>query len=105
MAFAVFDVLALDGKPTIDRPYAERRELLETLRLDGFWFVPPVFEDGPGLFTAVCREGLEGIVAKHRDSLYRPGERGWIKVKNRSYWRFEQERERASRPARPRLTI
>jgi hypothetical protein len=24
---------------------------------------------------------------------YRPGERGWIKVKHRGYWRFGQELE------------
>ena len=28
---------------------------------------------------------------------YRPGARGWIKVKHRHYWRFGQERERAQR--------
>jgi len=29
---------------------------------------------------------LEGVVAKPVRSLYRPGERGWIKVKNRAYF-------------------
>jgi ATP-dependent DNA ligase len=36
-------------------------------------------------------------VAKRRDSLYRPGEHGWIKVKNRGYWRFGEEREHIGR--------
>ena len=41
---------------------------------------------GPGraFFEAVCREGLEGIVAKRLDSRYRPGRRDWIKIKPRS---------------------
>ncbi len=98
VAFAVFDVLALDGEPTMNQPYAQRRKLLETLDLGGgFWFVPPVFDDGPALFAAVCEQELEGVVAKRRDSFYRSGERGWIKVKNRAYWRFGEERDRLSR--------
>jgi bifunctional non-homologous end joining protein LigD len=72
--------------------------LLESLGLaGGFWFVPAVFDDGAALFASVCEHGLEGVVAKRRDSLYRPGERGWVKVKNRGYWRFGQERELAGR--------
>ena len=83
VAYAVFDVLALEGEPTTDLPYAKRRKLLEALDLGGnFWFLPPVFDDGPTLFETTCEQGLEGIVAKRRDSLYRPGERGWVKVKN-----------------------
>jgi ATP-dependent DNA ligase len=32
---------------------------------------------------AVCRQGLEGVVAKRLDSCYRPGKRAeaWIKIK------------------------
>ena len=36
---------------------------------------------------------------------YRPTERGWIKAKHRSYWRFAQELEGAQRRRRARLTI
>jgi hypothetical protein len=32
---------------------------------------------------------------------YRPGERGWVKTKNRSFWRWEMERESALN--RPRV--
>jgi ATP-dependent DNA ligase len=35
---------------------------------------------------------LKGVVAKKCRSLYRPGERGWIKVKNPAYWRRDAER-------------
>jgi ATP-dependent DNA ligase len=38
-------------------------------------------------FEAVCAHELEGIVAKRRTSRYRAAERGWIKIKNRAYWR------------------
>jgi hypothetical protein len=39
----------------------------------------------------VCVMGLEGIVAKRRDSCYRSGRRReWIKVKNRVHPAFER---------------
>jgi hypothetical protein len=31
-----------------------------------------------------------------RSSRYVPGERGWIKTKNRAYWRYEMERGRGA---------
>lgn len=34
-----------------------------------------------------------GRVRKRRGQRYRPGERAWIKTKNRDYWRYEQELE------------
>jgi hypothetical protein len=30
-----------------------------------------------------------------RSSRYMPGERRWVKIKNRNYWRHEMERESA----------
>jgi ATP-dependent DNA ligase len=41
----------------------------------------------------VCEQELEGVVAKRLNELYRPGERAWVKTKNRAYWRYEIERE------------
>ncbi len=55
------------------------------------------FEDGERLFRSVQEIGLEGVVAKKLSQRYRPGERGWIKVKNREYWRWPLEREGARR--------
>jgi ATP-dependent DNA ligase len=46
-----------------------------------------------GPYTAVCELGFEGVVAKKHSSLYRPGEKGWVKVKNPGYWRREAELE------------
>ena len=45
------------------------------------------------MFDAVVEHGLEGIVAKRRKGVYRPGYRGWTKIKNPSYWRRDQEIE------------
>jgi hypothetical protein len=45
-------------------------------------------------FGAAGAHDFGGVVAKRTDSRYQPGERGWIKIKNRNYWRYELERER-----------
>lgn len=43
-------------------------------------------EIGPDLFRAACNFGLEGLVSKRRDSIYRAGRSpSWVKVKNRSH--------------------
>jgi ATP-dependent DNA ligase len=81
-------------------PYRERRRLLERLNLDGAdWTTPETFSDGDALWQAVCERGLEGVVAKKMASRYRSGERGWVKVKNRAYWRRDSEREAMQRAA------
>ena len=58
------------------------------------------FEDAEGLFAAVCERGLEGVVAKRERDPYRPGERGWVKTKNRATARFAEEREGVGRAVR-----
>lgn len=34
---------------------------------------------------------VEGVVANRRGQRYRPGERAWVKTKNRDYWRYPEE--------------
>jgi bifunctional non-homologous end joining protein LigD len=96
VVYVVFDVLSVEGVSLMRAPYSERRAQLESLDLNGpYWRTPETFDDGEALFEAVCERDLEGIVAKRLDGRYRPGERGWIKIKNRDYWRYEIERESA----------
>ena len=46
-------------------------------------------EIGPDLFPHACPMGLEGLVSKHRESVYRGGRYDrWIKVKNRQHPAF-----------------
>ena len=74
------------------RPYSEQRALLERLDLEGPHVrLVATFEDGEALFRAVCDRGLEGVVAKRAHDRYRPGDRGWIKRKNRETARFAEE--------------
>lgn len=87
VALVVFDVLQVGDQSTLALPWADRRSVLESLADD----FPPgvelagVFSDGPALLEAARRQGLEGIMAKRRDSLYDPGRRSphWLKVKAR----------------------
>ena len=98
LTFIVFDVLELEGRRTTHLPYVERRNLLESLQLEGgHWRTSPSFDDGEALLTVACERGLEGVVAKKLRSPYRPGERGWIKIKNRAYWRYPEEVAAAQR--------
>lgn len=62
------------------------------------------FEDGEALCAAVCQRGLEGVVAKRLRDPYRPGERQWVKTKNRTTARFAEERHGVSRRAARSIT-
>ena len=87
VAYLVFDLLHLDGRPTLELPYTKRRELLEGLGLAGqSWQTPPAFTDASGedVLAAAISQGLEGVVAKRLDTPYRPGARSadWRKIKH-----------------------
>jgi bifunctional non-homologous end joining protein LigD len=86
VTYLVFDLLAEGGESLLDRPYAERRGRLDELGPTGHrWALTPWYPGGGADVLAASREnGLEGVVAKRLDSLYRPGVRGpeWVKVKN-----------------------
>jgi bifunctional non-homologous end joining protein LigD len=86
VTYVIFDLLWLDGHSLMDRPYGERRAALAELKLDGArWRVPATLSGrGVDILEASRAGGLEGIVAKRRDSRYRPGQRdgSWLKIKN-----------------------
>jgi bifunctional non-homologous end joining protein LigD len=82
----VFDILTLADHDTTRLPYDERRGLLDGLALQGPSWQSPAAVDLPGaqLLAASKAQGLEGVMAKRRDSPYLPGIRSphWVKVKN-----------------------
>ncbi|WFE25288.1 non-homologous end-joining DNA ligase [Solwaraspora sp. WMMD791] len=82
--YMIFDLLRLRGADLTGWPYHDRRHALEALGLAGpAWAVPPSFADGPATRAAAAEHGLEGVVAKRHDAIYRPGVRSpdWVKVK------------------------
>jgi DNA ligase D-like protein (predicted ligase)/DNA ligase D-like protein (predicted 3'-phosphoesterase) len=81
----LFDCLYLDGRAIVNEPLSRRREWLQdAIRKDSPYRVSECVEDGPAFFEAVKAMGLEGIMAKLRDSAYAPGKRSesWLKVKS-----------------------
>jgi len=65
LTYLIFDLLELDGEPTIHLPLRERRLLLGSLGLDGpHWKASASFADGEALFAVAVERGLEGVVAK-----------------------------------------
>ncbi len=71
----ITDVLHLDGRSTLARPYQERRALLDELGLDGpAWKIAPSFAGGGRAVRDAAREQqFAGLLAKRSDSPYRPG--------------------------------
>ena len=84
-AYLAFDALYLEGRPLLRQPVVRRRaRLAKAVETGGHLFVPDhIEEDGVELFEACLERGLEGVVAKHRQSPYVPGQRSpfWLKVK------------------------
>lgn len=84
-AFLAFDALYLEGRPLARQPLIRRRGRLgKAVEGGGHIFVPAHIEnDGVELFEACLERGLEGVVAKHVQSPYVPGQRSpfWLKVK------------------------
>lgn len=85
--FTAFDILYEAGQDTGLRPLMERKALLsKTVRSEsGRFAVSRYIEtNGVAMYELTKRQGLEGVVAKRRDSLYFQGKRtrDWIKCKN-----------------------
>jgi DNA ligase D len=87
LVYQVFDLLYLDGRLLVDVPLEQRKRLLElVLRPNArVRYAAHVETEGVAFFDAVKAQGLEGLVAKRRDSRYEVGRRStaWLKVKAR----------------------
>jgi bifunctional non-homologous end joining protein LigD len=82
----VFDVLAVDGDWCLDRPLAERKDILQEIVTSGDRIrVVSVRKRGfQDFFDELVDRGEEGIMIKRRNSPYYPGTRSrhWQKVKH-----------------------
>ena len=80
-----FDLL-LSGDDIRRQPLIERKNALRwVLRKarEGIQYVEATDGDGEKMFAAVCELGLEGIVSKRLNSVYRSGpSKTWLKTKN-----------------------
>jgi bifunctional non-homologous end joining protein LigD len=68
------------------KPLSERKTALKRLLArcsNAIQYVAHVEGDGPEMFSAVCKLGLEGIVSKKITSPYKSGtSKAWIKTRN-----------------------
>jgi bifunctional non-homologous end joining protein LigD len=85
MDFHAFDLLSLEGEDLTRLPNIERKERLEAVLADA---APPihvadhVIGAGEKLYQAMCKAGMEGIIAKRADAPYRGARtKSWVKVK------------------------
>ena len=81
-----FDLLMRNGDDMRRKPYGERKSALAKLLFrarDGIQYVEHAEGHGDRMFAAACDLGLEGIVSKRVDALYRSGPaRSWLKTRN-----------------------
>jgi bifunctional non-homologous end joining protein LigD len=86
--YYVFDLLYLDGLDLRGVPLEDRLETLARIvqPLPQLQPIAPFEVDGITAFAAAQRYGLEGVIAKRRDSVYESGRRSraWLKVKDRT---------------------
>jgi DNA ligase D-like protein (predicted ligase) len=82
--FYAFDLLVHKGKDLTSLPLSERRKILEKmLRTDDHIGLSVVSNKSDEMLTFVREHGLEGVVAKRRDSIYQPGKRSGLWAKHR----------------------
>jgi bifunctional non-homologous end joining protein LigD len=73
--YYVFDVLWYRGDDLTGKAFVERRAILERLLKPraGIHLADCVESDGKALFNLTKEKGMEGIVAKRKEGIYRPG--------------------------------
>ena len=85
LAYYPFDILYVDGKDLRRIPLADRKRVLGQVVIGGDHVrqVEYVEGDGEAFYRAAAGLGLEGMVAKKRNSVYEAGARSpsWLKVK------------------------
>jgi bifunctional non-homologous end joining protein LigD len=84
VVFYCFDLLHFAGVNLRKAPYADRRRYLAQCLLPSHLVqLVHASEEGVALQEAALASGFEGVVGKHKMSLYEPGRRSasWVKVK------------------------
>jgi bifunctional non-homologous end joining protein LigD len=81
--YYAFDLIYFDGHDLRRLPLEQRKQALATLVVpEGPLRISDHFDQGKALFAAANQQGLEGILAKKRDSCYEEKRtRDWLKIK------------------------
>ena len=84
VVYCVFDLLEIDGEDLTERPLLERRaRLVKAIRSDTALQLSEAWRgDSEQRFSAACRAGWEGLIAKRADAPYTRGRsKDWLKLK------------------------
>jgi bifunctional non-homologous end joining protein LigD len=84
VVYYAFDVLSVGKESLLSQPLAARQQRLSLLTLgSGVLLSEPLPGSPERIEREIRRLGLEGVVAKRKDSTYLPGQRSdaWVKVK------------------------
>ena len=87
LQYFVFDILWLDGKDVTPLPLVERKRILRRLLPEDdavIRYSDEVDEKGVQFFDAAMKQGLEGVMAKRKQSPYIADSRteDWVKIKS-----------------------
>jgi bifunctional non-homologous end joining protein LigD len=92
-----FDLIELNGDDMRRDPLEVRKATLRSMLAKaglGLRFNEHLEGDGPTVFAHACKMGLEGIVSKRKDSMYRSGRSpDWLKFKNPACEAVKREAE------------
>lgn len=85
VVYFAFDLLYLGGYDLRAAPLEQRKATLSRILVptDHVRFLDHFLEEGTAAYEAAVEHGLEGVMAKRRDSAYKSGQRSplWLKVK------------------------
>src|SRR5437016_8008961 len=83
--YFVFDLLCYKNHDATCRPLVDRRALLRKLKFQSprIQFLDFLETPAANMVAAAKQQGLEGVIAKRKDSLYQPGRRtgAWVKYR------------------------
>lgn len=91
LVYMIFDILALDGQDLRDIKLIERKDILKKLiksKWSNLMLCQYVCGMGKECFEIAKNLGLEGIIAKDKNSVYSGERRDWIKIKCRKLQEF-----------------
>lgn len=91
LCYYAFDLLYLEGRELYETPLKQRKEMLKEILPDSFTILYSDHITGRGkeFFEMLRNRNIEGMMAKHAESPYRPGRRSeaWLKIK----WQNRQD--------------
>lgn len=81
--YVAFDILELEGRDLRQQPLSQRKRLLAGIIEEGTNLqTMPSTENGEELWNVVTARGIEGVMAKKKESAYVTGRsRTWLKIK------------------------